>query len=293
MTDRSKELLEKGKALAEKGEAPKPTPGIEIPREDKPEPVTETYLGGREEEPEQDSRVIDALKRLEERQMQQDARIAELVRENAAMAAKLHKRHSGLNELVNAVNSADAAQARGAFYNSIRIRQNRPEPFTTECVILLHTHEDPARNRPVPVGINGRVWNLPRGQECVVPVEVIAVLDDARVVSYVKEVDDDGNPQVRRLEYLSYPYTLLDAGSMAPDLWLFTLNISATLSVVPTKLLTVLVPALPTGDQAAVGGILMLKEFVPIADTEGPAAAVEVTAMEVPGTVGVFTEKFG
>jgi hypothetical protein len=78
------------------------------------------------------------------------------------------------------------------------------------CTIVVHTHEDSAQNFDVPVAVNGQLLLLKRGEPTVVTVMHLEVLDHARVSAWVKEVDDQGNPRLRRHERLSYPYSLLD-----------------------------------------------------------------------------------
>lgn len=177
------------------------------------EPIEETYLGSAEEPetPLPDPRADEIerrLKAIEERNVQ-------LVRDNAELTAKLAKKHAGLNELVQESSEMLAYRARYAFYDRIRKDQDAYEPFATGVVIQLMSHEEPARNFPVPVSVNGRLWKLPRGEPLVVPVEVIEVLDNARVNTVIKEIDDNGNPHIVKRDYLSYPYTILDIGRQA------------------------------------------------------------------------------
>lgn len=80
-----------------------------------------------------------------------------------------------------------------------------------QVTIQIHTHEDPARNTPVHVCVNGQVWNIKRGKPIRVPVCVMAVLDNCRVQHFAPEVDANGNRVMVEHDYLHYPYTMLDA----------------------------------------------------------------------------------
>ena len=125
------------------------------------------------------------------------------LRENQALIQKLAKDRGGYTTVGPEVAALAQEEARRKVYK--RITENGGF-----CTISVHTHEDAAQNFPVDVGVNGRQYRLPRGQQIVVPVAVIEVLDHARIDSWVREVDAQGNPQLVRHERMSYPYSLLD-----------------------------------------------------------------------------------
>jgi len=78
------------------------------------------------------------------------------------------------------------------------------------CTIVVHTHEDPSQNFPVYLRSNDIVQSVKRGVPTVIPVQLLEVLDHALVDHWVKEVDQNENPILRRELRLSYPYALLD-----------------------------------------------------------------------------------
>ncbi len=54
----------------------------------------------------------------------------------------------------------------------------------TRRTITIHASGDEEGQNAVPVGVNGVVYQIPRGVPCEVPEEVIAVLDSAKVSVY-------------------------------------------------------------------------------------------------------------
>lgn len=109
-----------------------------------------------------------------------------------------------LNAMVTAAAEKNRNDARVKFYESIK-----GVPIT----IQIHTHEDPRRNFPVFVALNGVSHDIPRGVPYTLPGEFLAVLDEARFVTAVKEVDEaTGEAVMRVYDHLSYPYVVISQG---------------------------------------------------------------------------------
>lgn len=129
--------------------------------------------------------------------------LEEQLRENNDLIKKLAKDQGGYSRIAAEVTAMGAEEERRRIYE--RITSNGGF-----CTISIHSHEDPAQNFPVDVGVNGTHYRIPRGQQTVVPVAVLEVLDHARLEAWVREVDESGNPRLVRHERMSYPYSLID-----------------------------------------------------------------------------------
>jgi hypothetical protein len=129
--------------------------------------------------------------------------LEEQLRANNELVQKLAKDQGGYSRIAAEVTALNAEQERRRIYARITANGGM-------CTISVHSHEDPAQNYPVDVGVNGRHYRIPRGVQTIVPVEVLEVLDHARLEAWVREVDENGNPRLVRHERMSYPYSLID-----------------------------------------------------------------------------------
>lgn len=79
--------------------------------------------------------------------------------------------------------------------------------------ILVHRDPSPGHsNSPIPVGLNGRTFFVPRGVEVVIPLEYVDVLADAKstILRQKKEPSrDEPYGQVVEEDILSYPFQVL------------------------------------------------------------------------------------
>ena len=63
---------------------------------------------------------------------------------------------------------------------------SEPAPKQPETYkIVIHNHEGPGGRDDVPVGVNGRVWQIKREREVTVPAAVYNVLMEAMETRYV------------------------------------------------------------------------------------------------------------
>jgi len=144
-------------------------------------------------------RLMDKLSSMERNQ----ERLVEQVNANREMVEKLSRDGHGLNRIAGEALEAEQNRFQEARYEAIRNKGG----YVT---IQIHTHEDPNRNHPVPVGVDGDKILIARGIPTTISVKHLEVLDRARVTTHVKEVDGAGNPLLRKYDYLQYPYTILD-----------------------------------------------------------------------------------
>jgi hypothetical protein len=84
--------------------------------------------------------------------------------------------------------------------------------------IILDEARDPNEVDPVPVGVNGRMYQLKRGQLVEVPIEVVDVLKNAIENRSSTKLDAQGNPagltirQARRFPFQNYGMIVNEAG---------------------------------------------------------------------------------
>lgn len=154
------------------------------------------------------SSEVDELRRavaeLRTAQEEEAARNTALRRELASNQELVAKLMGGgktdLDRIAWECNEKRKRDARRALYQAVR-----DEPVT----IVLNTHEDPNRNFPLHVSLNGEVHEIPRGTPYTLPGRFLEVLDEARVLSSAREVNDSGNPVTKLYDYLSYPYAIV------------------------------------------------------------------------------------
>jgi hypothetical protein len=136
--------------------------------------------------------------------------LEEQLAENMELVQKIAKDRGGYSAVAREVALIQAAMERRSTYDRIRTKGGL-------CTVLIHTHEDPAQNWPVPLGVNGNLLIVRRGDATVLPVEHLEVLDNAVYDVWTKELDVDENPRLVHYQRLSYPYSLLDEQPAAVD----------------------------------------------------------------------------
>ena len=130
-------------------------------------------------------------------------RLQEQLAEQTRLVQQIAKDRGGYNMVPRDVQLLEREMQQREIYG--RIVQNGGK-----CTVVIHSHEDPAQNYRVPIGVNGIMRQLPRGEPIVISVAELEVLDHALVDLWVKEVDASGTPQLVHHVRLSYPYSLLD-----------------------------------------------------------------------------------
>lgn len=79
---------------------------------------------------------------------------------------------------------------------------NKPEASKPEMVtIVIATKED--EDQPVPVGLNGKVYRMVRGEEVTVPVGVVDILNNAKQLVRDRKTGKDR-------EVLAYPFQIIN-----------------------------------------------------------------------------------
>lgn len=136
--------------------------------------------------------------------------LEEQLAENLDLVQKIAKDRGGYSAVARETALLQAMIERRRTYD--RIRSNGGL-----CTILVHTHEDPRQNWDIPLGVNGHVLLIKRGEPTVIPVEHLEVLDNAVYDFWIKELDGNENPQVVHYQRLSYPYSLLEYRPAAVD----------------------------------------------------------------------------
>lgn len=128
------------------------------------------------------------------------SRIRRELEENQALVHRLLGEGKPLDMMAVETRERMREEARRKLYAQVAGRK---------VIILLQTHEDAKRNHPVHVALNGKWYNIPRGKPFEIEGEFLEVLDHARVLTIVREVDDLGNPTTKLYDYFSYPYQIL------------------------------------------------------------------------------------
>jgi hypothetical protein len=143
--------------------------------------------------------------------------LAELRRANAdalareeRMRAELAENQAIVQRMLNEGNSLDLVAIEAKRRNREAARR-RIYKFVEgkKVVIQLHTQEDPRKNYPVHVNVNGNYHNIPRGRPYEIGGEFLEALDHAYVDHITKEVDESGNPRLVHYDLFSYPYQVL------------------------------------------------------------------------------------
>lgn len=130
-------------------------------------------------------------------------RLKEQLAEQTRLVQQIAKDRGGYNMVPRDVQLLEREEQQRRVYDRIKANGGF-------CTIVIHSHEDPAQNWRVLIGLNGVSRLLPRGEPVVVSVNELEILDHAIVDMWVKEVDPNGNPVLMHHVRLSYPYSLLD-----------------------------------------------------------------------------------
>lgn len=83
-------------------------------------------------------------------------------------------------------------------------------PRSETVIIRIHEGATKAENRPVPVGVNGKVTLIKRGVAVRVPKYVAEALENAKELRIHQEEDENtGKMMTRRVNVQAYPFTYL------------------------------------------------------------------------------------
>jgi len=76
--------------------------------------------------------------------------------------------------------------------------------------IIIHKDSNKHAIDPVPIGLNGTMYTIRRGQKVVVPIEVVWVLEQAVETRYEQVMDErDKSVQLIPRDVMSYPFSVL------------------------------------------------------------------------------------
>lgn len=177
---------------------------IEIPIPDRPPQEAPLYLsGGSAREAELDARIDKAAEET-------DPLSPSMVREQMAqLQATIEKQNLIITQLVAKVGAIALPKEPDRDTQQYLTDQMRTLlAGRRSAKIIIQVSDDPAKNYPVMVGVNGRNWELPRGQVVDVPVEVIEVLSNARVEGTQMHVTPEGDRRVVQVNQLRFPFTI-------------------------------------------------------------------------------------
>lgn len=82
-----------------------------------------------------------------------------------------------------------------------RAKSDAVGQVNTRRTITIHASGDEEGQNAVPVGVNGVVYQIPRGVPCEVPDEVIAVLENAKTSVYKVVNGESVEHQIPRFAY--------------------------------------------------------------------------------------------
>jgi hypothetical protein len=86
--------------------------------------------------------------------------------------------------------------------------------------VLIHRDNTPNhKNSPVHIGLNGQLYQVPRGVEVDVPIPFIEILKNARVKEMQKQVGSQNSnlpEEYKEQEHTSYPFQVI---AMTPGTW--------------------------------------------------------------------------
>lgn len=133
------------------------------------------------------------------------AEMRKLIENDLDLVHKALSKGEPLNAMVN--DSRELTRKESLFKYWAGMRGKR-------VTIQLHTNEDPKRNFPVFVALNGKTppgysQGIPRGIPVTIPGEFLEVLDLALHEGSEPIVDDDGNSVRKPFYHLSYPYIVI------------------------------------------------------------------------------------
>ncbi|WP_022727224.1 hypothetical protein [Fodinicurvata sediminis] len=106
------------------------------------------------------------------------------------------------------VEVADAHQAQEGTPPPPATPEQQP-PGKKQVRILIQRTDEPGGDEAVPIGVNGRVMLVPRGQEVDIPEDYYQVLKNAVTHRYEALPDGGINPEPRKVP--AYPFQVLHA----------------------------------------------------------------------------------
>lgn len=130
-------------------------------------------------------------------------RILSELRQTQELTHKVAKAQGSFEEVLSDQREYDERQARYQLYRAIKEHGGM-------VLIQIHTSDEAGGTAPVDVNLAGRKWELPRGVPISVPVEVMAILDEAKVDHWRPELLPDGSAVQTRHKFLRFPYVRLD-----------------------------------------------------------------------------------
>lgn len=92
-----------------------------------------------------------------------------------------------MNEQISTIDDAPEVAAKTT---KLRAKAEAAGQTAARRTITIHASSDEEGQNAVPVGVNGKVYQIPRSVPCEVPAEVIAVLENANISVY-KEVNGE------------------------------------------------------------------------------------------------------
>lgn len=87
------------------------------------------------------------------------------------------------------------------------VTKDQQPPSKDKVRLIIQRTDDAGGDEPVPVGVNGRVMLIPRGEEVDVPVSYFEVLKNAITHRYESLKDGGINPIPRKVPL--YPYQII------------------------------------------------------------------------------------
>lgn len=125
-------------------------------------------------------------------------------------------REWGKEDFVQAIHEAQKRTSVEVVFNDA----NAPRPGNSR--LLIHRDTSPGhKNGPVHVGVNGRLFAIPRGVEVDVPTEFVSALNDATYLVMSEVENADGTSRYVETMRNSYPFQVLastpGAANRPPD----------------------------------------------------------------------------
>ncbi len=141
---------------------------------------------------------------------EQFARIKRELEENQQLVNRLLGQGENIDVMAMQTRWRQREEARRRVYKMVAGKR---------VVIQLHLNEDPRKNYPVHLNLNGKFYDVPRGVPFELEGEFLEVLDHAYVTHITREVNESGNPYTKILDYYTYPYEVLSGleGAEASD----------------------------------------------------------------------------
>lgn len=145
-------------------------------------------------------RTIAELQRAQQSQDEKFGRVQRELEENQALVARLMADGEHIDLAAIETRRRNREEARRKIYALVANKK---------VIIQIHAHDDPRRNYPIHVNLNGKFYNIPRGKPFEIEGEFLEVLDHAYVDHITREVDELGTPHLVHYDLFSYPYTVI------------------------------------------------------------------------------------